>query len=180
MIQYILTSSPEYSVAELAQLAAEKGYGWISLHLPELSDDEFRQAVVPDVIDLCRESGIILTVDDRPDLAREYSLHGVRLSLAFFTSHAGATPASMREELGPEAVIGVECADASAVPGLTAADIDFVTAPASFGAERRTEFVAQVRATGSQMPLVAQGDFTPADVPALLDEGFSGVALTNL
>ncbi len=177
MLQYILTQSENYPVAELAQMAVEGGCMWISLHLPGLSDDEIKAAVVPDVMDMCREQGVILTVDDRPELARELGLHGVRLSLAYFTSHPGATPAALREQLGPEAVIGVECISPSAVPGLSVADIDFVTVPESFDAGRRQAFVKAVRETGSEMPLVAQGDFGSDDVSAVMAEGFNGLAV---
>lgn len=177
MLQYILTRTDRYPVAELAQMAVEGGCMWISLRLPGMTDDEVKAAVVPDVMEMCREQGVILTVDDRPSLARELGLHGVRLSMEFFASSPSATPASMREELGPEAVIGIECADPSAVPGMAAADIDFVSVPASFDAERRRRFVEAVRASGQPMPLVAQGDFMSDDVAAVMAEGFNGIAV---
>lgn len=176
MLQYILTPNDNYTVAELAQMAVEGGCMWISLRLPDMSDEEVKVAIVPDVVEMCREQGVFLTVDDRPGLARELGLHGVRLSMDFLASRPGATPAAMRDELGPEAVIGIECADPSAVPGMAAADIDFVSVPAGFGPERRRRFVEAVRAAGSTMPLVAQGDFASDDVAAVMAEGFNGIA----
>lgn len=177
MLQYILTQSGKYTVAELAQMAVEGGCTWISLRLPAMTDDEVKAAVLPDVVEMCREQGVFLTIDDRPALARELGLHGVRLSMEFFSAAPGATPASMRDELGPEAVIGIECADPSAVPGMAAADIDFVSVPASFDSDRRRRFVEAVRGAGSTMPLVAQGDFMSDDVAAVMAEGFNGIAV---
>jgi len=43
MLQYILTQSERYSAAELAQMAIEGGCGWITLHLPDMTDDDYNQ-----------------------------------------------------------------------------------------------------------------------------------------
>lgn len=177
MLQYILTESDRYPVAELAQMAIEGGCMWISLHLPAMSDESIREILVPDVIDMCRQAGVFLTIDDRPGLARELGLHGVRLSRGYFTANPGATPASMRDEMGPEAVIGIETVDASAVPAMVPADIDFVTVPASVGDERMRAFVQAVRGAAIEIPLVAEGDFDTEDILGVLADGFSGLAI---
>ncbi len=177
MLQYILTGSERYSVAELAQMAIEGGCQWIDLCLPAMTDEEIRAAVAPDVVEMCREGGVFLTVSDRPELARELGLHGVRLSARFFAEHPSDTPAKLREDLGPEAVIGVETADPTAVAALVAADIDFVTLPAAFTSARREAFVAELRDAGRHLPVVAQGDFSPADCAVALAEGCNGVAV---
>ena len=177
MLQYVLTESERYSVPELAQMAIEGGCLWIDLCLPELSDEEIRAAIAPDVVDMCREAGVFLTIDDRPELARALGLHGVRLSARFFTERPSDTPLKLREELGPEAVIGVETADVTAVASLVPADVDFVTLPVAFTSDDRERFVERLRATGSQMPVVAQGDFTPGDCAMALADGCNGVAV---
>ncbi len=178
MLQYILTESTRYSVAELAQMAVEGGCLWISLSLPRLSDEEIRALVSPDVVDMCREASVFLTMDDRPELARELGLHGVRISAEYLAAHPGVGAMSLREELGPEAVIGMETADASAVPALVSADIDFVTFPAGLDADRRRNFIAAVRHVGLQIPVVAQGAFTPADAREAIAGGCNGVAVS--
>ena len=176
MLQYILTESPRYSVAELCQMAIEGGCGWIDLHLPDMSDAEVRAAIEPDAIEMCRQSGIFLTVDDRPELARDLGLHGVRYTAAA-TPAAAASPAALREELGPEAVIGIVTSDPSAVPAMAAADIDYICTPPSFDSDRRRGFIAAVRALGAEIPVVAQGDITPDNAAGFLAEGFSGIAV---
>lgn len=177
MLQYILTESDRYTIGELAQMAIEGGCMWISLHLPRLSDAEVRAQVAPDVVDMCREASVFLTVDDRPELARELGLHGVRISAEYLAANAGASAMSLRDGLGPEAVIGIETADASAIPALMAADIDFVTLPASFDADRRCAFTSAARESGAVIPIVAQGDFTPAEAREAIDGGCNGVAV---
>ena len=176
-MQFILTRSERYSVAELAQMAIEGGCMWITLHLPGMDDADIRAALTDGgVLSMCREYGTFLTIDDRPDLAAELGLHGVRLSRRYFTANPGATPMSMREQLGPEAVIGIECADPSAVAPMAPADIDFVTIPASADNAARSAFVEAVRVAGCATPIVAEGDFGPEDIAAVLATGVSGIA----
>lgn len=179
MLQFVLTKSQRYPVDRLALMVIEGGCTWINVHLPDISDSEIRSLLEPEVLPMCREYGVIVVADDRPALATELGLHGVRLSASFFAANPGKTPASMRDELGPEAIIGVECADASALPALAAAVIDFVTVPASFDAVRREIFIRAARESGATIPVVAQGDFTSGQLPAIIAEGFSGVALSG-
>lgn len=176
MLQYILTESPRYSVAEQCQMAIEGGCSWIDLRLPDMTDDEVRAAIDPEAIEMCRQAGIFLTVDDRPELARELGLHGVRFTATGPAAQA-ASPAQLRDELGPEAVIGFVCADPSAAPAMAAADIDYICTPASFDSERRREFIAAVRALDVAIPIVAQGDITADNAADYLAEGFNGLAV---
>lgn len=178
MLQYLLTESNRYSAGELAQMAIEGGCMWISIHMPHLSDEDIRAVVVPDVVDMCRDASVFLTVDDRPGLARDLGLHGVRISTAYQAAHSEASAMSLRDELGPEAVIGIETADPSAVPALAAADIDFVTLPVGFTSDERRRFISAIRENGCRIPVVAQGDFTPADAAGALADGCNGVSVS--
>ncbi|MDE6301097.1 MAG: thiamine phosphate synthase [Muribaculaceae bacterium] len=178
MVQYILSESEKYSPAELAQMAIEGGCAWISLHFPELTDDELRQVAAPDIVDMCRDAGVILTIDDRPALARDLNVHGVRLSRRYFTDNPSETPLKIRDELGPEAIIGVEIADSTAPSLLVGADVDFVTLPADFTSEQRTAFVEAVRLAGIPTAIVASGIHSPAEATAaVIADGCSGVAV---
>lgn len=178
MLQYILTESDRFSVAELAQMAVEGGCQWISLSLPNLDDAELKQLIEPDVVEMCREAGVFLTVDNRPDLARELGLHGVRISQSWLMSHADSSPMLLREELGPEAVIGIETADPGSVSALIPADIDFVTLPAGFTPEQRREFTSAVNAMpGVKMPVVAQGALSPEQAAEAIADGCRGIAV---
>lgn len=177
MLQYLLTDSAEYSTQELVQMAIEGGCGWIDIHLPELSDEDLRSVLAGDVVDMCREAGVFLVVDDRPELARDLGLHGVRFTLSQLPARRAISPAEARDLLGPEAVIGFETVDPSAVTAMAAADIDFVTAPAWFDADGRRSFAAAVKALGVPVHLVASGNFTPAEAVAQLADGYAGVLI---
>lgn len=177
MLQYILTENDKYSVAELAQMAIEGGCLWISLHLPGMSDESIRECVAPEVVDMCKEAGVFLTIDNNPELARQLGLHGIRLSAEYLRKHPESNPLALREDLGPEAVIGVETSDPSAVPAMMPADIDFVSLPANFGHEQRMAFVNTLRSLDLKIPVVAQGDFTAEEAVEAISDGCNGVAV---
>ena len=177
MLQYILSDNTNYSVGELAQMAIEGGCQWICIHLPEADDSEIRESVEPDVIQLCRESGVFLTIDDRPTLSRDLGLHGVRLSRRFFLDNPDNTPLSVREDLGPEAIIGIELTDLSALPQLIQADIDFATIRMKDSIEDMVGFIYKLRQINKTFPIVAEGDFDTEQVAALIEKGYSGVAI---
>lgn len=178
MLQYVISESSRWTVGELAQMAVEAGCRWISISLPNLSDAEIRNLIVPDVIELCREGGVFLTIDDRPELARELGLHGVRLSRAFQLVTEN-TPLFYREELGPEAIIGVEEPISLEVPSLLPADIDFVSIPADFDSEARNRYVRTIKSLNIPMPLVAEGVESVEEAKQALADGCSGFAVSR-
>lgn len=177
MLQYILTENDRWTVGELAQMAVEGGCLWISLHLPDKTDAEIRDLVEPDVIELCRESSVFLTIDDRPELARELGLHGVRLSKNFFLNHPDMTPVGLREELGPEAVIGLELVDPTSLRSLVAADLDFLTVPSTLSEETRRRYIDVVKSSSNPIPVVIEGNLGIDEALGAIVDGFSGIAL---
>ena len=170
MLQFIAQTNDRYSVAETVQMAIEGGCRWIQLHLPELTDEDIK-ATSADIIALCRESAAFLTIEDRPELAKELGLHGVHL-----TSSVQRSAAKVREELGPEAVIGVEVASAAAVMSLQSADIDYVTLPADMKVGEIADLVSVVRGADITTPIVATGDISPEDALVYMAAGVSGIA----
>lgn len=170
MLQFIAQTNDRYSVAETVQMAIEGGCRWIQLHLPELTDEDIK-AMSADIIALCRESAAFLTIEDRPELAKELGLHGVHL-----TSSVQRSAAKVREELGPEAVIGVEVASAAAVMSLQSADIDYVTLPADMKVGEIADLVSVVRGADITTPIVATGDISPEDALVYMAAGVSGIA----
>ena len=175
MLQYILSHSERYSAAELAQMAIEGGCEWICVHMPELSDHELKAVMQEGVLDVCREAGRILTIDDRPELAAELGVHGVRLSLQYQTANP-ATASELREKIGPEAIIGLEVVDPAVLTTLAKADIDFAYLPARFTAEERATFI---KTASPVLPVVAQGEFSNTEAADTIMSGFKGVAVSK-
>lgn len=171
MLQFIATVDERYSIPEQIQMVTEGGCAWVQLRVPGMDDAEIRE-LAGEIVPLCRETKTILVIEDHVELARELSLHGVHLN-------GGAMPAAaVRELLGPEAIIGVQSPDVTALAALKAADIDYVTfSPMS--AERLAERLEAARRPGFDLPVVAElkeGD--PATV--MKKAGCSGVALHGL
>lgn len=154
--------------AATARAAMEGGCMWLQLHAPAGNDSEIKE-LAETLIPECRERGVILTLENRPELARELGVHGVCLLGRELS--AGA----VRESLGAEAIIGVEVASVAAASTMQSLDIDYVLLPADFGADARADFMADAAAAGLTIPVVADGDFTAADAASLRAEGVSGV-----
>ena len=170
MLQFIAQTNDRYSVAETVQMALEGGCRWIQLHLSDLTDDDIK-AMAPDIITMCRDAAAFRTIEDRAATAKELGLHGVHL-----VSTTNRSAAAIREELGPEAVIGVDVTSAAGVMALRNADIDYVTLPPDMPVGEITELVSTVRDAGIETPIVATGDISPEDAPVYMAAGVSGIA----
>ena len=169
MLQILLETNDKYSLAEMAQMAIEGGCGWLVLRVPDYGDDELRQ-ICPEIVELCRESSVMLTVEDRPELAKEFGMHGVYL-------HIGAgVPTSVREQLGPEAVVGAEVTDGSVAVALASADIDYAGLPATMPVDEASALIGSVRNASCEIPFVAF-PLGIKDVEAYINAGFSGVCM---
>lgn len=165
MLQVLIEINDRYSLSEMAQMAVEAGCGWIVLgaDMPEAEKREH----YPAVVELCRESGIMLTVTADVEAAKEYGLHGVFLPLG------AASPVKVREELGAEAVIGAETNMSSVAVELERADIDYVAVSPD---EKASSVISEIRGAESQIPVVAYcNSAETADIQKLMEAGFSGV-----
>lgn len=171
MLQFIATTNDRYSVSELAQMAIEGGCRWIELDLSG-ADDGYVRATALEVKEMCQESGAFLTIVDRPEVARELGLHGVQLRGAKATEAA-----RLREELGAEAVIGIEVANATAILRTQNLDIDYATLPFGLAPGAIEAIVKDVRKAEMQLPIVARGEFTPDEAIEAIVAGANGVAV---
>lgn len=165
MLQVLIEVNDKYSLSEMVQMAIEGGCGWIVLG--EGIDEAEQRENYPAIVELCRESGIMLTATADAAAAKEYGLHGVFLPLG-----AGA-PVKVREELGPEAVIGAAVGESSVALELEKADIDYVAVAPN---EKAATLIGEIRDAGSQLPVVAYVDSADTDyVSTVLAMGFSGI-----
>lgn len=168
MLQFLLQPNDKYSLAEAAQIAVEGGCKWIQVHCPDMDEAELRTEL-EQIIPLCKESATILMLEDRIDLARDLGLHGVHLR------DRDVSPGKVREELGPEAIIGVEIVSAQAAAALKGLDIDYATVAPELSSEEREKLIETVRSCGVELPIVAQGDFDVEEAAVAVALGASGV-----
>lgn len=171
MIQIIVRDdSDRFSVAEMVQIAVEGGCRWVRLDLPE-ADNDFLLRLGEEIVPLCREAAVMLTIDNRPDAARNLGLHGIHIS------DKNLNPIALREELGPEAVIGVTVSEPSAALAMAKADIDYVQLPSDFDAYRIAAFMVDLREVNKNYPVVADGDKYADCIESLLALGVSGAVV---
>lgn len=174
MLQFIARINDRYSVAELAQMAIEGGCHWVELDLPGASDDFVRETAL-ELKNLCMETGTFLTIVDRPEVAKDAGLHGVQLRGA-----NARRAAEVREELGAEAIIGIEAAGANDILRTQNLDIDYATLPAGLSVADIERIVADVRKAEMQLPVVAAGEFTPDEAIEVMVAGASGIAVSTV
>ena len=173
MLQYIIKENGRHSLAELAQMAIEGGCTWLQLHIPGMDDEQVRQ-MADLLIPVCKEAGVILTIEDRPELAKTLNIHGVHLTGAY-----PGTARKVREDLGPGAIVGTQVGDAQSILSLRGADIDYVTLDPSLSIEKSAEIIRAAREAGSDMPVVMAGNVTPLTLPAILAAGANGLAASD-
>lgn len=174
MIQTLIHMNPESgaSAAAKASSAIDGGAKWLRVAVPtEVSDDAVRKDV-EELAALCREAGVILTIDDRPELARETGVHGVHMR------RRDISPGSVRAELGAEAIIGVDVVSASAIPTLAGLDIDYAETSPELSRAEADALVASARAAGADMPIVAQAE-SASMLDDYLAKGYSGIVVAS-
>lgn len=173
MLQFIAQQNDRYTLPELVQMAIEGGCKWVVLRVPELADEQVRE-LARELVPLCRETATILTIEDRMDLAKELSLHGV-----FLTPAAAISAIEAREVCGPEAIIGAQVGMASAAMSLAGADIDYVAFPESMPLERVGENIEALRNAHCELPVVAQGEFDAERIALARVLGVNGLAISH-
>lgn len=170
MLQFIAQTNDRYSIPEQVQMAIEGGCQWVQLRVPDLNDAQLRE-LATELVPLCKENMTILTIENHVDIAQELGIHGVHLR------GENLKPMEVREQLGPEAIIGAEVTLASTAMSYVPADIDYVTFPPSVSIERIGENIEALRNAKFELPVVAEGNFKPLDIPGIMQQGINGIAV---
>lgn len=184
MIQFISHYSERYSYLDSIQLALDGGCRWIQLRMKDATDDEVRPIAV-EAQKLCRAYGAKFIIDDRVALVRELGADGV---------HLGKNDMPIREArqlLGPDFIIGGTAntfEDAKAHYEASANYIGcgpfrFTTTKQKLapvlGLDGYRHIIQQMRAANITIPVVAIGGITKDDIPAILQTGITGIALSG-
>ena len=184
MLQFITNESARLPIPEQVRLAIEGGCRWIQLRMKHATDAEVAE-MAREITPICRDNDAILVIDDRVDVVMETKVHGVHLG------KEDMEPAKAREYLGPHAIIGCTANTAADILALAPLDIDYIgLGPFRFtttkerlspviGAEGYRKIIAEVRAAGCELPIVAIGGIEPSDVPLLLETGVNGIAISG-
>lgn len=184
MIQFISHYSERYSYLDSIQLALEGGCRWIQLRMKDATDDEVRPIAV-EAQKLCRHYNATFIIDDRVALVRELGADGV---------HLGKNDMPIREArrlLGSDFIIGGTANTFEDAKAHYEASADYIgCGPFRFtttkqklapvlGLDGYRHIIQQMRAANITIPVVAIGGITKDDIPAILQTGITGIALSG-
>ena len=184
MIQFISHYSERYSYLDSIQLALEGGCRWIQLRMKDATDDEVRPIAV-EAQKLCRAYGAKFIIDDRVLLVHELQADGV---------HLGKNDMPIREArqiLGPDFIIGGTANTFEDAKAHYEASADYIgCGPFRFtttkqklapvlGLDGYRQIIRKLRAANINIPIVAIGGITKDNIPAILQTGITGIALSG-
>ena len=184
MIQFISHYSERYSYLDSIQLALEGGCRWIQLRMKDATDDEVRPIAI-EAQKLCRHYNATFIIDDRVALVRELGADGV---------HLGKNDMPIREArqiLGPDFIIGGTANTFEDAKAHYEASADYIgCGPFRFtttkqklapvlGLDGYRQIIQKMRAANITIPVVAIGGITKDDIPAILQTGITGIALSG-
>lgn len=184
MVQFISHYSERYSYLDSIQLALEGGCRWIQLRMKDATDDEVRPIAV-EAQKLCRAYGAKFIIDDRVALVHELQADGVHLGKNDMPIHEA------RRLLGSDFIIGGTANTFEEAKAHYEASADYIgCGPFRFtttkqklapvlGLDGYRQIIRKLRAANITIPVVAIGGITKDDIPAILQTGITGIALSG-
>jgi thiamine-phosphate pyrophosphorylase len=177
-LHYIVTSPAQ------AELACQAGVDWVQLRVKNVAYDAWL-ALAREVQLVCRRHGARLIINDNPRIAQVIGADGVHLG------KEDLPPDEVRAILGSDLIIGGTANTFADIERLVAAGVDYIgLGPYRFtttkqnlspilGLEGYQDLLAQCHAAGFNVPIIAIGGLTLADVAPLRAAGVHGVALAG-
>ena len=184
MLQFISHYTEKYSYLDSINLALQGGCRWIQLRMKDATDDEVRPVAI-EAQKLCREYGATFVIDDRVALVKELHADGVHLG------KNDMPIAEARRILGPDYIIGGTANTFEDVKSHYESGADYIgCGPYRFtttkqklspvlGLDGYRRIIIEMRAAHIDIPIVAIGGITQADIPAILATGITGIALSG-
>lgn len=184
MIQFISHYTDQYSYLDSIRLALEGGCRWVQLRMKDASIQDFL-SIGKEVRRLCDSYQATFILDDHVELVREIGADGVHLG------KKDMPVAEARKLLGNDCIIGGTANTFDDVKMHYEASANYIgCGPFRFtttkqglapvlGLEGYRSIIAQMSAEGIHLPMVAIGGITAEDIPAIMQTGVSGIALSG-
>lgn len=184
MLQYISHFTPQISYAEGIIMALEGGCRWIQLRMKDAPAEEII-ACAEEVLPLCRRHGAKFLLDDHVELVRQLGADGVHLGKNDMPVDEA------RKILGPDIIIGGTANTIEDIIRLHKQGADYIgCGPFRFtttkknlspilGLDGYKSIVLKMKELGIDLPIVAIGGITVEDIPAVMETGVSGIALSG-
>ena len=183
-VQFITHYTDRYSYLDSARLALEGGCRWIQLRMKDHPLDEV-ETIGREVQALCKQYEAIFIIDDHVELAQKLHADGVHLGLK------DMPVAEARRMLGEEFLIGGTANTFEDIVRHWQGGADYIgCGPFRYtdtkknlspvlGLEGYARLMKQMQEAGIPLPVVAIGGITRADIPALMETGVRGIALSG-
>lgn len=183
-LQFITHYTGRYTYFDSARMALEGGCRWIQLRMKEATEEEVEKEAIR-VQDLCRQYGATFIIDDHVALAKKLHADGVHLG------KKDMPIAEARKLLGKDFIIGGTANTFEDVQMHYAAGADYIgCGPFRFtttkknlspvlGLEGYRNIVSRMKKAGINLPIVAIGGIAFEDIPAIMQTGVSGIALSG-
>lgn len=184
MFQYISHFTPTIGYVEGIRMALEGGCKWIQLRMKDASTEEVL-ANAEEALPLCRQYGAKFILDDHVELVERAGADGVHLGKNDMPVDEA------RKILGNGKIIGGTANTIEDIVRLHKQGADYIgCGPFRFtttkkklspvlGLEGYKSIVRDMRDKGIDLPIVAIGGITVADIPAIMATGVTGIALSG-
>lgn len=184
MIQFITHKNERFGYADGARMALEGGCRWIQLRMKDAQDDEVRPVAI-EIQQLCKEYGAKFIIDDRVNLVKEINADGVHLGKNDMPINEA------RRVLGPNYIIGGTANTFEDIERLASQGADYIgCGPFRFtttkknlspilGLEGYANIISRMKKAGIKLPIVAIGGILEDDIPAIMQTGVTGIAVSG-
>ncbi|MCQ2159465.1 MAG: thiamine phosphate synthase [Bacteroidales bacterium] len=184
MLQFITHYTNTISYLDSVRLALEGGCRWVQLRMKGASEEKMLPVAL-EAQRMCREAGATFIIDDHVELVRRIGADGV---------HLGKNDMPIDEArsiLGSGFIIGGTANTFDDVLMHHRRGADYIgCGPFRFtttkeklspvlGLEGYRSIMEQMKAAGLDMPVVAIGGITAADIPSIMATGVTGIALSG-
>ena len=184
MLQFISHFTDTISYLDSIRLALDGGCRWVQLRMKDATDEEMLPVAL-DAQRLYREAGATFIIDDHVALVKQIGADGVHLG------KMDMPIAEARKFLGEDFIIGgtantyadVKAHYESGANYIGCGPFRFTTTKKKLspvlGLEGYRNIVSQMRDAGIDLPIVAIGGITAEDIPAIMQTGVTGIALSG-
>lgn len=184
MLQFITHFNDRWSYLDSVRLALEGGCRWVQLRMKDATPQQIRPVAIQ-AMQMCRDAGATFIIDDHVGLVAEIGADGVHLGKNDMPTDQA------RAFLGKDFIIGGTANTLDDVRNHWTNGVDYVgCGPFRFtttkkglapvlGIEGYESIVSGMRREGIDIPIVAIGGITSADIPAIMATGVSGIALSG-
>lgn len=184
MLQFITHYTDSISYIDSVKIALEGGCHWIQLRMKNASIDEIRPIALQAQA-LCKAAGATFIIDDHVELVKEIGADGVHLGKKDMPIDEA------RKILGDNFIIGgtantfedVVMHYKNSANYIGCGPFRFTTTKEKLspvlGLEGYRSIVNQMKENHIDLPIVAIGGINAEDIPAIMETGITGIALSG-